>query len=724
MEIIAVIVIVYLLYLLLKWLFKTYMVAFNYYYQNLAGPLFLIISGIVVIFVLISFIRAYHEVLSRKMVKYRPLPDKAEPAYKSYFYDQGFKDYRSIIKRAWALAIVGTLKWGWDLFLKQLHAGVLAWIFLPLTLPLFLALVTGVLFSLVPFFLVSIIHTLILSLSLLCVWLAALFLNIVEFVSTLWRSLHYVCPHNDCYERVRLPVFICPACGAEHRKLVPGKYGVFKRKCRCGKKLPTSSLNGRKKLPMICSNKNCGRPLHNSIGSAPSFHFALLGEPSSGKTSYLYALLYDMLETSKIRWFEINNDKSKEIYKTFSNEYKAGIPPLKTVQKLPDSLILKSKAEVGEGLFYFYDPAGEFYLSDADTVSKGSYQRYLDGIFFVVDPFSLPPIRARCSQHDLEHAGASAGEHLTVYERLVNYLLSTYSDKILNKVPVSVIITKAEMIHNNPALSSPIFNYTEAELANWLKKNGLEPQITSFGVHFNPERVKYFAVSAFGRDPSESPGKPFTPRNVVKPYKWLLQHNSINLETGSIPSLKMKSEFMGNALGFATAVLFFFMGFSLLSNPIKSLTMKANNFELFSVNSRSLGNALNSILPYKTSANLIMEVNPDNEPFFDQVDVLLTVNEFSSYRVEGSLNINGDNQSSSDRFLIVGEGDSLVFDANLHAALEFIEGSDFAYRFKADIPLAPGCYTVSYIPAVFRLTSIIRASDSFRQKRKLYELKM
>jgi len=214
-------------------------------------------------------------------------------------------------------------------------------------------------------------------------------------VSMLWRSLNYVCPHTGCYQRMSLPIFVCPSCGAWHHKLLPGKYGVFRRKCKCGKRLPTSSLTGRNRLEMICPNPACHKPLHKSIGSAPSYHFAVLGEPSSGKTSYLYALIYAMLDIKKLKWFGINNDSSKKIYEVFRKEYNQGIPPLKTVQKLPDSLILKSSPEVGSGLFYFYDPAGEYFLSDADTISKGSYQNYLDGLFFIIDPFSLPSNRAK-----------------------------------------------------------------------------------------------------------------------------------------------------------------------------------------------------------------------------------------------------------------------------------------------------------------------------------------
>ncbi|MBC2877652.1 MULTISPECIES: hypothetical protein [Streptomyces] len=46
------------------------------------------------------------------------------------------------------------------------------------------------------------------------------------------------CPYADCGRVVDRPVRVCPKCRARHRRLVPGRYGVFLRRCRCGARLP------------------------------------------------------------------------------------------------------------------------------------------------------------------------------------------------------------------------------------------------------------------------------------------------------------------------------------------------------------------------------------------------------------------------------------------------------------------------------------------------------
>lgn len=720
-ELIGAILIIYLLYLAVKW----YIGIIGLYYQTLAGPLVMIIGVITAFLVFISFIRAYYECFSRKNSTYDPKPDTKEPAFLSYYFHQGYIDYAAIVKRAWQLSVIKISKWGWKLLLKQLKLGFFSWLFLPFMLPLYGALIVGVIISIVPFLILSIIHTAVLGVFLVLVLLASLFLNIVEKISMLWRSLNYVCPHTGCYQRVTLPIFVCPSCGAWHKKLIPGKYGVFRRKCECGKLLPTSPLTGRSRLDMICPNTACNKPLHTSIGSAPSYHFAVLGEPSSGKTSYLYALIYALLDIKKVKWFSINNDGSKRIYDVFRQDYTRGIPPLKTVQKLPDSLILKSSPEVGSGLFYFYDPAGEYFLSDSDTISQGSYQQYLDGLFFVIDPFSLPTIKAKCTREELEQAGAAAGNYVDVYERLVNYMRSTYNEKLLRKVPVSVIITKCDLIHSNSKFRSPVFNFTEDQLSSWLGQNGLEQIMSAFKTYFQPELVKFFAVSSFGSSPSVTSGKPFNPVNVIEPYSWLLTNNSLNPETGSVPVLKMKSEFVGNTLGFTAASVLFFLAFSLAYNPINKITNEISSIKIPVLNRDvSLGSFFKGIKSTINDQNVILKTNPDYGIFCDQKELELTVVTPTKFHLDGTHAFNPNTPEMSDRIIVVSQYDSLAYDSSSGINGKPMKGISYTYHMKADFTLPPGNYSVYFFPALSRKTEDINRKQSYRNRHHLWNLSL
>lgn len=49
------------------------------------------------------------------------------------------------------------------------------------------------------------------------------------------------CP--KCHEEFLLPLYSCPECSVLHTKLVPGKDGMFKRKCKCGQLPPILFLD-------------------------------------------------------------------------------------------------------------------------------------------------------------------------------------------------------------------------------------------------------------------------------------------------------------------------------------------------------------------------------------------------------------------------------------------------------------------------------------------------
>ncbi|KAB7843727.1 hypothetical protein [Streptomyces mobaraensis] len=65
------------------------------------------------------------------------------------------------------------------------------------------------------------------------------------------------CPYADCGRVIERPVRLCPTCRARHRRLVPDRYGVFRRRCRCGARLPVVLRAHR--LDACCPH--CGKGL-------------------------------------------------------------------------------------------------------------------------------------------------------------------------------------------------------------------------------------------------------------------------------------------------------------------------------------------------------------------------------------------------------------------------------------------------------------------------------
>lgn len=90
---------------------------------------------------------------------------------------------------------------------------------------------------------------------------------------------------HECKEKSLIPTYICPRCGAQHTNLTPGVYGILKRRCNCGEKLPTTFFNGRKNLDAICPH--CGTLLSNR--EAVPICIPIVGGRSVGKTAFNYS---------------------------------------------------------------------------------------------------------------------------------------------------------------------------------------------------------------------------------------------------------------------------------------------------------------------------------------------------------------------------------------------------------------------------------------------------
>ena len=49
---------------------------------------------------------------------------------------------------------------------------------------------------------------------------------IIDRIYLLKNKIRSDCP--TCHSRFLIPTFMCPDCGAMHKKLVPGPYGIWK----------------------------------------------------------------------------------------------------------------------------------------------------------------------------------------------------------------------------------------------------------------------------------------------------------------------------------------------------------------------------------------------------------------------------------------------------------------------------------------------------------------
>jgi hypothetical protein len=167
----------------------------------------------------------------------------------------------------------------------------------------------------------------------LLVFFAAIYVGfgVVWLIDRIYCSIHKIrnaCP--SCQEPFLIPVYECPECGAKHTELAPNKYGILKRRCLCGAKLPTTFLNGRGDLPAYCPS--CGFGLSGSTASR-LFAIPVIGGPSVGKTCYINMVIDHLMNKTvpETGWnLEFIIEEDRLAYNNTSQNLRKGVRPLKT----------------------------------------------------------------------------------------------------------------------------------------------------------------------------------------------------------------------------------------------------------------------------------------------------------------------------------------------------------------------------------------------------------
>ncbi|HEY0546004.1 MAG TPA: SH3 domain-containing protein [Pyrinomonadaceae bacterium] len=469
-------------------------------------------------------------------------PVGAEPAFRQYYFRKAYHDYKYIVEESWKpnqVAAEWVIKAGTKLFT---NGGVLfTW---PLGITVFLIAIVGAVAGGIAYAVFGLIHLL---LVLVCAVIAislAFLLRAIEYLSMIWRRIFLVCPNSDCYKKIGLPIYICPNCGVKHHKLIPGSYGIFRRQCECGAKLPTLFLFGRNNLPSICPHEGCNRPLSASIGVARNLHIPIVGGPAAGKTSFMMASMHELHRRRDVGELalEFPEKKHQTLYERCDRDFMSGTIFGKTAEDSPDAFLLKlNDGGSSEKLLYIYDAAGELY-QQTDVLRRHEYYSYTHGILFLIDPFSLAQVQIDFEQ-PLQAAAAQVKpceeRPQDVYDRMIGTLrqFSKMSGSF-GSLPIAVVVTKSDAF----GLATDIESHTNGNGADegrkdddpesravrqWLVGHGEGNLIRSIEHDF--KKVHYFHCSALGRLPDNSLIA-FVPEGVLDPLTWMLKPYGLRLD--------------------------------------------------------------------------------------------------------------------------------------------------------------------------------------------------
>ncbi|MDR1841210.1 MAG: GTPase domain-containing protein [Holophagales bacterium] len=325
----------------------------------------------------------------------------------------------------------------------------------------------------------------------------------------------------NCKRISIVPVFLCPNCGMEHKKLTPGPYGIFHRKCVCGEQLPTTFINGRSFLKATCPF--CATDL--AASDARQFGIQLVGGVSAGKTTFLAAFWHEYLERVKCMTGVSITASPEDAFAQLEYWFQHGDSSATTETNANMYSLIHKYGNKTPVQMTIYDIAGEAFASLAEGIQQQQFQ-YCEGIVFVIDPTANPVhVSETVSGFVHEFAG----------------LKGRHSMK-MSDVPVAVIITKADLYKRDIGLpkiravfESSARKYADADgntslefVRNGICRGFLEDHdfgntVNLIDAEFN--RVQYYAVSAMGHPAAA--GQKYEPWGVLEPIVWLMKQQGI-----------------------------------------------------------------------------------------------------------------------------------------------------------------------------------------------------
>lgn len=348
---------------------------------------------------------------------------------------------------------------------------------------------------------------------------AALAVVALRVPRRLWltvRAVRMKCPYPDCYRPLALLARPCPGCGAVHRSLRPGRYGVLHHVCRCGQRLRVVAPP-----PSECRCPHCDRSLPAVLGRTPVVHLPLVGGTSSGKTMLLAAVVAG-LDAWAVRsglTVEHASDQDRAAARALADEVSGGGWARKT-QGAPKALMLLVGSGRRRRLLYLYDPMGEA-LRDGGSVRAQQYLAHADGILLLVDALADREVRSRLSAADRVRAdGGRPAEQgpLDTFRGLTGELGALTGRR--GRLPLAAVVPKRDVLDSLDSL--PVLG---TDVADWLCQAGLRPLVSGLDHDFG--QVRHWAVSA--RAVATEAGGDGELRRAAEPVLWLLSRTGLRL---------------------------------------------------------------------------------------------------------------------------------------------------------------------------------------------------
>jgi hypothetical protein len=301
------------------------------------------------------------------------------------------------------------------------------------------------------------------------------------------KNIRMICP--VCSERVAYPGYNCPrpGCPRRHRDVRPGRFGIFRRRCQCGEKMPTLLLFGSSRMDAFCPDH--GHPLEYRPGEAPEIVLPFFGATGAGKTRLLYSMV-----TQLRAWEREGSLKAEFADSVTSRELNAaegilrsGTSTSLTPLQLPRAHVIRLVTGKDTRILHLFDAAGERFYRSERTQELG-YLGKARTFILVIDPLSVDSLWARlppARQAELEPVRSTAPSPDLAYQQTHQEIEAMGVH--LRNVRLAVVFSRGDLVDG-----------PDGDIAGWACRDlGLGNLVRSTRLNF--KEVCFFSTAAIMR---------------------------------------------------------------------------------------------------------------------------------------------------------------------------------------------------------------------------------
>jgi hypothetical protein len=314
-------------------------------------------------------------------------PADGDPAKPLYFYGPARGDLRYVRQVTWSRWRGAAEWWGNAVFALLDPSEPVA---VPLGVGLTVGLLAGLPFAVLLVAAIWLAHELVVDVPTAAIWSSATGLRAFDSARLSVLRIRVRCV--ACFERIPYPAYLCPGpgCNHTHWDIRPGRYGLLRRTCECGQRMPTMLLLGSaQKLNAICPHRACRQPLEYRPGEVPEVILPIFGSKGAGKTLLLHGMVKVLLGSNRpgIHVSAADSPTSARLDDLDAAAAShSGVPA--TPADTPRAYVFRLRVGRQRRIIQFLDAAGELFY-DSQRSANLLYLGAANTFVLVIDPLSV-----------------------------------------------------------------------------------------------------------------------------------------------------------------------------------------------------------------------------------------------------------------------------------------------------------------------------------------------